>query len=155
VFLSLPVEPRTTCLSNVRCKIHCNIQSEPVTEHYALGYSAAPFPETQQLIITGLLLYFPRSLIVSVPEDLEPGELDPLVNQRQLRSPVLIPSIADACPTWGWLQLHTHGHRQHREMLFCPLLGFSLHIAGHRCVVVWLWVSGPEADILEDEFISL
>lgn len=35
-----------------------------------------------------------------------------------------------------------------------PLLGFSLHMGGHGCVSVWLWVSGSKADVLEDELGS-
>lgn len=41
-----------------------------------------------------------------------------------------------------------------RQTLFCPLLGFSLHVGGRGCVGVWVWVSGSKADVLEDELSS-
>lgn len=140
VFLSLPVEPRTTCLSNACCKVHCNIQSGPVTERYALLCSGAAFPETQQqLIITGLLLYSPQCLILNVPNDFEPKGLDSPPSPRGSSSPpcsflpLQMPALRGDHSGSASRATSNVG-----EILFCPLLGFSLHIVGHRCIGVWL-----------------
>lgn len=156
MFHSLPTGPRTTCLSNVRCKIHCHGQRAPVTEP-CISVCQTCTPQD----VAAANNYRPSSLLflVSDPED-------PKWFRAQGTGPT--PSAPRSCSCalclFGSLQMPAPcgdcssstlmASSSARQVLFCPLLCSSLHMGGHGRVGVWLGVSGSKADLLEDELSS-
>lgn len=137
----------------MHCKTHCNIQRVPVTELLALVYVRPALPRMwQQLITTGHLLY-----LISDPEGPKQSRAQgagPTPSAPRICSGALCLSLQMPAPCRDCSSSMLMATSSERQMLFCPLLGFSLHVGGRGCVGVWVWVSGSKADVLEDELSS-